>query len=150
MAIRKRTGNSAVLAFLLLAASAGILGCGSKTASVAGKVSYRNKLVTSGEVMFITQDGRAGAHAPVQPDGTYRADNVPPGKLKVGLQNPVPMYYQQVQNGGKRIANNPEMQEAAKRATLYVPTPPTYADPDQSGLTTEVKPGKNEYNIEMK
>jgi hypothetical protein len=147
----KGTRKPAALAILLLAASAGIVGCGTNGATVTGKVTYRDRLVTSGEVMFITQDGKASAHTPVQPDGTYKAENVPLGRLKVSLQNPLPLHYQQVQKKPKGTAEeNSELQEAAKKAALYVPTPPKYADPDQSGLTAEVKSGKNEYNLELK
>jgi hypothetical protein len=151
MAIVTWTRSRARLAALLvLAASAGVLGCGTKTGTVSGKVSYGNKTVTSGEVLFLTQDGKSGAHAAVQPDGTYQAINVPLGTLKVGLQNPPPLYYQQIKNRPRGVADDPEMQEAAKRAAHYVPTPPKYQDPNQSGLTTNVKPGENTYNLELR
>jgi hypothetical protein len=149
--IVKRTRSRARLTILLvLAASACALGCGTKTATVSGRVSYHNKRVTSGEVLFLTQDGKSGAHAAVQPDGTYQATNVPLGTLKVGLNNPPPLYYQQLKNRPKGMADDPEMQEAARRAARYVPTPPKYQDPNQSGLTTDVKPGENSYDLELR
>jgi hypothetical protein len=60
------------------------------------------------------------------------------------------MYYQQVQNMPKGAAENAEMREAAKRAALYVPTPPKYEDASQSGLTTNVTPGENTYNLDLR
>ena len=150
MAVVARDRSRARLAALLvLAAGAGASGCGATAATVSGKVSHRNKLVTSGEVVFLTQDGKSGAHAPVQPDGTYRAVNVPLGTLRVGLRNPPPLYYQQIKNRPKDLTDDPEMQEAAKRAANFVPTPPKYEDPNQSGLTTDVKPGENIYNLDL-
>jgi hypothetical protein len=146
MVIVKRTRSLARLALLLvLASSAGVLGCGKKTGTVSGKVTYHNKSVTSGEVFFLSQDGKTGAHAPVQPDGTYKVINVPLGTMKVGLQNP-PLT---VPDHDKSMADSPEIKEAVKRVALYVPTPPKYADIDQSGLTTEVKPGENTYNVDL-
>jgi hypothetical protein len=148
--VRRARGLARLTALLLLASSAGALGCGRKAGTVSGKVIYQNESVTSGEVVFLSQDGKAGARAPVQPDGSYKATNVPVGTVKVGLHNPVPMYYQQVQNWPKGVPESAEMQEAAKRAARYKPTPPKYQDLNQSGLTTEVKPGENTYDLELK
>ncbi|HTU18415.1 MAG TPA: hypothetical protein VMG10_10180, partial [Gemmataceae bacterium] len=40
----------------------------------------------------------------------------------------------------------PDFEERAKR---YVPIPSQYADPDKSGLTYTVKPGKQPYDIKL-
>ena len=42
-----------------------------------------------------------------------------------------------------------EAAEQAKTAARYVPTPEAYSNPDQSGVTLDIKAGKNE-NIEIK
>jgi hypothetical protein len=147
MVIVRRTQSLGRLAALfVLAASVGVLGCGKKVGTVSGTVTYLNKPVTSGEVVFLSEDAKTGAHAHVQPDGSYKATDVPIGTMKVGLVNP-PL---RVPEHDPKVADSPEIKEAVKRAALYVPTPPGYRDPNQSGLTTEVKPGDNTYNLELK
>jgi hypothetical protein len=135
---------------LALAIGAGVSGCGKRSATVSGQVTYKGKPVTSGTVVFFGADGQPSPPATVQEDGTYKATTVPTGPVKVVVDNPPPLQYGLKQKAPKEMANDPEIQQAAQQAKNYVPTPPKYGDVKQSGLTTELSGGSNNYNIELK
>jgi hypothetical protein len=134
-------------ALLVLAAAAG--GCGRSTATLSGTVAYRGRPVTSGEVVFLAADGRASAHAPIGPDGHYTVEGVPVGEARVAVDNPPPSWYAVGQRLPAALANDPEVREARAQAARYVPTPPRYRDPNQSGLTHTVEKGSHSYDIAL-
>ena len=134
-------------ALLVLAAAAG--GCGRSTATLSGTVTYRGRPVTSGEVVFLAEVGTATAHAPIGPDGHYTVKGVPRGTVKVAVDNPPPSWYATGQRLPAVLANDPEVREARARAAHYVPTPPRYRDPNQSGLTHTVEKGSQAYDIAL-
>jgi hypothetical protein len=142
----KATRNAIRLAALLVAAaSVGVLGCGKKTATITGKVTYNNKPVTSGEVVFLAQDGHARAHGPIRPDGSFTVTNAPAGPVQVTVDNPPPATVHVT----SKNSNDPEVRDARQQAAHYVATPPKYGDPKQSGLRFDARPGSNEYNIAL-
>jgi hypothetical protein len=142
----KRTRSAFRLAALLVAAaSVGVLGCGKKTATITGTVTYNNKPVTSGEVIFLSQDGHASAHAPIHADGSFTVTNAPVGPVQVAVDNPPPTKVQVTSKNG----NDPEVREARQQAAHYVATPLKYRDPKQSGLHFDARPGSNEYDITL-
>jgi hypothetical protein len=134
-------------ALLVLAAAAG--GCGRSTATLSGTVTYRGRPVTSGEVVFLAADGRAAAHAPIDPDGRYTVQGVPPGEARVAVDNAPPSWYATFSRLPATLANDPEVREARAQAARYVPTPPRYRDPNQSGLTHTVEKGSQTYDIAL-
>ncbi|HEY7308262.1 MAG TPA: hypothetical protein VH643_02765 [Gemmataceae bacterium] len=116
-------------------------GCGmggDRPATVSGRVTYNGKTVTSGTVVLVGADGKASDPGAVQPDGTYSIARSPAGTVKVVFDNPPPPPID------KRLpASDPEFKEATDAAARYVPTPPQYQVPEKSGLTLELKAGKN-------
>jgi hypothetical protein len=135
------------LGALLLAAAAG--GCGKSTATLSGTVTYRGRPVTSGEVVFLAQDGTVSAHAPIGPDGHYSVTGLWAGPARVAVDNPPPSWYATGQRLPAALANDPEVREARAQAAHYVPTPPRYRDPNQSGLTCTVEKGRHTYDIAL-
>ncbi len=135
-------------ALLVLAAAAG--GCGKSTATLSGTVTYRGRPVTSGEVVFLAEGGAASVHAPIGPDGRYTVKGVPRGTANVAVDNPPPSWYA---TPGWRLpaalANDPEVRDARALAAHYVPTPPRYRDPNQSGLTCTVGRGSQSHDIAL-
>lgn len=125
-----------VLAGTLLAGGCG--GGGDRPASVSGRVTYNGKSVTSGTVVLLSTDGKASDPAAVQPDGTFSIAKAPAGTVKVVFDNPPPPRVDR-----RLPANDPEAQAASAGAGRYVLTPPHYKDPTKSGLTLELKSGKN-------
>lgn len=145
--IAKMLRRAAGLAVLFLVVVYGLPGCSQRSATVSGTVNYQNRKVTSGSVVFVGADGVPSLPAPIREDGTYTATKVPTGTVKVAVVNPSPTTST---SGAPLPANDPEAQEAAREFARYVPTPPRYRDAHSSGLTTELKPGSNDYNIELK
>ncbi len=136
--------GSVALAALFCAAGCG---GGPRPASVSGHVTYNGKSVTSGTVTFISADGHSSDPGAVQPDGSYSIAHAPTGAMKVIFDNPAPPRKVAARGQGP---NNPEADEEAKTAALYVATPPKYKDPAQSGLTCDLKSGKNTYDLDLK
>jgi len=139
-------GFRCALPLLLLAVAAG--GCGRKTATVRGKVTYQGKALTMGNVIIVSEDGKATARGTIQPDGKYEVTKAPTGKVKVGVSNPPPAGAP----GGQPLSgspNDPETKQAAALAAAYVPSPDTYTNPEKSGLTFEVPSGGKTIDIDL-
>jgi hypothetical protein len=139
--------RTARLAALVLLAGAAV-GCG-KSTTVSGKVTHKGKLVTSGDVLFLSEDGRE-TRGPIGADGTYTARGVPVGPAMVGVDNPPPA----APSGSglppsKDTSNDPEVKEMKERAARYVATPKQYRDPKQSGLTYTVQSGSQTHDIDL-
>lgn len=111
-----------------------IVGCGQRAASglapVSGKVSYQGRPLHTGTVVF-TPDSVRGttgelARGEIQPDGTYR--------LKSGEQmGTVP---------GTHRVTVIAIEQGPAGATPQSLLPSKYRDPELSGLSCEVVPGR--------
>ncbi len=134
---------------LFLVASASVLGCGSPTAIVTGKVTYKGKPVTSGVVVFIDDVGRATLPANVQSDGTFDINRASPGRVKVSFDNLAPPPLPKAEPGSP-LAEDAEFKQMAAAVENYTATPPKYKDPTKSGIVFDLKPGRNECNIDLK
>jgi hypothetical protein len=137
-----------LITMLVLTPGLVAIGCagGDKPASVSGKVTYNGKPVTSGTVVLIGE-GKNSDPGAVQADGTYAIARAPLGRVKVAFDNPPPVQSRPASPAQK---NDPEFQEQAQEAARYVKTPEKYKDPDQSGLSFELRRGKNTCDIDLK
>lgn len=128
---RRGLGATLLLAALLTAA-----GCqNGTTGSVSGKVTHKGTPVTTGTLNFFAPDKGVGADAKLGSGGEFTfATPLPAGKYKVYIQPPLP---EQLPPGSK-----PKKQEK-----LNVPL--KYQDASKSDLYREVKPGKNEFPIDL-
>lgn len=138
---RRQTRTSSVwlAAFVMAALLAGGCGGGDQPASVSGRVLYNNKPVTSGTVTLLGENGKASDPGMVKADGTYFIAKAPAGKVKVSFSNPPPTPI-----GNPTNPTDPEVKERADGAARYVATPQKFGDANQSGLTLDLKAGKNE------
>jgi hypothetical protein len=83
--------------FLAAAALLFLTGCGAKTSTVSGKVTYQGQPVTGGSITLLPTGGSTGkpAAANVQPDGTFTmssgtdAGGATPGQNRVTYSAPV-------------------------------------------------------------
>jgi hypothetical protein len=121
---------------LLALMSFGLCGCGSKKGSVSGKVTYQGKLLSTGMVIFVDKDGFVSPPAGIEVDGTYSANNVPVGPVTVCVEV-LPIL-------GGDTGGDPKQPRPR-----YVPIPEKYKDAKQSDLKFDVKPGANDYDIEL-
>lgn len=126
--------------FLLL--GAGLLaGCGGAKATVGGSVTLDGKLLENAVVVFHADAGGATAYGTTDSGGTYvlqtgAKEDVVPGEYTVTVTatEEVPAATQ----GPGRPPKPPK--------TI---TPQRYSDKNTSGLHFTVKPGSNQYNIEL-
>jgi hypothetical protein len=131
------------LAFLLLA------GCGPPSGTVSGKVTMGGQTIPGGSVSFVPPNGKGTQSSDIAEDGTYTVRNLPLGKaaIIVETKSAAPAGAP----GGVRMnmpagAQNAPGADAGKH---YVPIPEAYSSADTSGLSFEVKAGKQEYNIDL-
>jgi len=135
-----------------------LLGCGEDDGigqrySVSGKVTYKGEPLKAGNVAFLP-DGEGGsgrAASGVIKAGYYTmttststtGDGVLPGKYKVSINaNYTDMSEAVKQNGGMYQGNR----FAGPRIKVI---PEKYTNPATSGLTFEVKPTSNTYDIDL-
>jgi len=129
----------------------GLAGCGGalegqkETAAVTGSVAYKGQPLKVGQVTFIPADqgkGNRAAYGTVDGSGRYRlttyneGDGAIPGKYQVVVRSEEEVTEDVATTKGKRLPKS------------LIPT--KFADPAKSGLTAEVKSGRNEINFDLK
>ncbi|HUR53461.1 MAG TPA: hypothetical protein VMZ71_04995 [Gemmataceae bacterium] len=116
-------------------------GCGGGTGNVSGVVKFKGQPLGGGQVQF-----KGGNNPPVgvdlKPDGTFRVAGVPTGTVKVAVSYVDPRVMEHYKNlsGASREGKAPPKGSVSQ----FDKIPPKYGDFTASGLTIEVKPGKNE------
>lgn len=141
----------ACLAFGLVVVS----GCGPGVGNLTGKVTYKGKTVASGSVILIAADG-IPKYSPIQPDGGFRFESVPAGEVKLGVNSPNPapdpdklaMSAPGAKRGG-REQQDPITATPTSDPKLWFPIPVELGDPNKSGISTKLKRGDNNFNIEL-
>jgi hypothetical protein len=124
-------------------------GCGAPSGTVSGKVTVGGKTVPGGTVSFIPPDGKNTQFADIAEDGSYSVKNLPLGKVSITVETKsvAPL----TAPGGVNMhmpagAPNAPNADAAKR---YVKIPDKYSQAESSGLSYEVKSGRQEHPIEL-
>ena len=119
-----------------------VAGCGGRTGDLAGKVTFKDKALHQGTVSVAAADGSI-LNAVIQDDGTYAVAGVPVGEAKVGVNSPDPRTVKTAQRKKDEKAPPPD-------TSRWFAIPEKYADARQSGLATDVKPGRNTFDIDLK
>lgn len=151
--VRQLVGGLA-MSFLLAA-----VGCGSRAASVSGKITYRNNPLHGGTVTFYGP-GETGwtKTSTIGDDGSYKLDQVPKGSARITVEtktakaNPIAKQKMpKMPKGGppEGLEHSPFGQMQKQSTDKFVMIPEKYKDPNQSGLTYEVTSGKQEHNIDL-
>lgn len=136
----KRFLASAVLASLLVVAGCG----GEPRGKLSGTVTFDNKPLSGGTVIFMTEDNSKTEHVPIQSDGKYSSDNIPLGKLRVAV---LPPAGGPVMPSGAKVTGAPADHPQAKlysqaNAGPSVNIPEAMRDPATSNITVEVTGGE--------
>lgn len=123
------------IAFLALLTAA--LGCGNTLSSVSGTLTLDGKPLAASDtvhvtIMFYPEGGGAPASARVDSSGRY--------ELATGAAEGIAE--------GRYVAIVSAIESAGGAAKSL--TPEKYADPKQSGLAIEVRPGNNTFDFELK
>ena len=119
-------------------ALAGLIGCGgsaSDKATISGKVTYNGKPVTGGTLTLYSSTG-APYPVSIKEDGTFNVSGAPIGQMGVGIDT-----------GPARVA--PPAGSTAPQGPPHVDIPAKYKDPKTSGLTWDVKAGKNTKDFDL-
>lgn len=125
----------------LIAAIVSITGCGGKyDASVKGAITFDGKPLPRGTIKFLPAQSGPAAYGMVESDGSYsimtgRDNGLPPGDYTVTV----------VANEPSVPGSNPSLPPAPGKPI----TPPWYRDQAKSPLKYSVKPGRNEFNMDL-
>jgi hypothetical protein len=142
--IRAATG---LMIFFCVAAA----GCnrGGNTCTLSGTVSFQNTRLTQGRVAAFGEDG-VPVSCDIQPDGTYRIEKCPSGRVRLVVISPDPKPAAEMRarmaESGRAPKTNPA-QTAADPAKWF-PIPEKYNLPDTSELEVEVS-GDTVKDIQM-
>ncbi len=126
-------------------------GCGAKSGTISGKVTYKGNPVGGGTVTFLDSKQRA-ASSPIGADGSYSIEKVAPGPVKIGVMPPpapTKLPRGMTMDPSKMGASGAE-KSPGPAVGPPVKIPKEYNDPEKSGLTFTVQTGQQEHNIELK
>ena len=139
------------------------LGCGpdyKARGSVKGRVTTNKKPLTSGTVMFQSQNGMS-ASARIDTQGNYVMPDAPLGECTVtviveGLPRD-PSVHARLKGKGPKMpemkapegAGAPDLPSSPMVPKEIVPIDAKYSKPETSGLKFTVQKGEQEYNIEL-
>lgn len=137
-----------VLVFALSGALA--CGCGARTATVAGRVTFVGQPVSGGSVIVYCSDKQI-ARGIIGVDGTYSIPNVPYGACAVTVQapprGPLGLRLQQTPPPASDGPIPPTVESSAP-ARLAIPL--RYAVPEESGLSLVIDRGLVTYDLDLK
>jgi hypothetical protein len=117
---------------------AALAGCGSKLSTVSGKITYRDKPVTRGQISFIAADGQS-ASTTLDADGGYTVAQVPRGELTVIISS---FEAEGAEKLGIKI-----LPKAPKLRSLV---PERYNEAETSPLKVMVKSSHHRYDFDLK
>lgn len=148
-AIPLRSGlGLGLIAFAVFILTA-IPGCGdgkkAVTDTVTGKVTLGADIV-SGTVVFLGSDKKE-ISVPIGLDGMYTVPNPPKGQVKIAVKQHVGIPNTALPTTGPAPSGVSILKSEGPKT---VSPPAQYADPEKSGLSYEVKGGKETHNIELK
>jgi hypothetical protein len=125
-------------------------GCGSRTATVSGRVTFRGKPVNNGSVIVYCSDKQI-VRGNLGTDGTYTIPNVPYGSSTVTVQSHsrVPAGLRMAQNLPPS-SGGPVQPIVEHGDTLPVALPQKYSVPEESGLRVVVEDGPVTFDIDLK
>jgi hypothetical protein len=132
-------------AMLLLGAT----GCGNRT-TVRGKVTFQGRPVTYGSVIVLSGDHTARSGV-IEADGSYTVEGVHPGAVKIGVISHDPSRGRSTLRGHK--PDPPARKGAAPRKTRtggWFPLPRKFEDPETSGLSATLGPGRVAHDLDLK
>jgi hypothetical protein len=137
----------------------GWAGIGSDTAEVSGCVTFEGKPVGFGTITMIAEKGSGLGTASIK-DGTYAMPRAPVGPVRISITGSKIPFEQRprAETKGEYMKRRGELADKAAARGEPVPDDPPdpndlpgkYSNDQVSGLTFEVRPGKNTYSPDLK
>jgi hypothetical protein len=136
-------------------------GCASKS-TITGKVTYQDKPLTGGVVLFVSESGKGTGRSEIGTDGSYTIENMPTGQAKIAVDTTSAQGTQPPgANAPKGMMPPPgtDVPSASAKSGVYgsgnsargaAVIPDQYKNADTSGLTYTVKGGSQTHNIDLK
>ncbi len=125
-----------------------MVGCGSGTSTLSGKVTYQGRPVLSGYVTVVNEDGTASSGV-IQPDGTYTVEGVKRGHVRIAIVSPDPARAHSVLNKGDHKDAKAGHGHTKPGTNGWYPLPANLGDPEKSGLTLDATASRVRHDIEM-
>ena len=133
-----------------LVAIVGPIGCGPKSITVSGRVTFNGKPLTGGSVILYCQDEQI-VRGIIGPDGTYVIPNVPRGVCRVTVKThtPIPPGFSLKQHlpPVEEGPTPPIVMRSKLQADIAIPE--RYGIPEESGLTIRVDKAQTIYDIAL-
>lgn len=123
------------------------LGCGGGTGTVSGTVTHNGQPLPYGSVQFVSPGGAFVSE--IGPDGSYTINAVPTGVSKISITCQDPKYVEYMK-ALSASARDPKLPKPKGSPEDFNKIPNQYTDPNTSGLTYEVKSGKQTHDIVLK
>jgi hypothetical protein len=132
-----------ILTILWLFLALALIGCDPSVAEVSGTVTFKDRKLTSGSVIFVGQDGESSSSA-IAEDGSYRIESVPIGPVRIAVASHPRVPPGLMKPPGQAAA----LREDPKDGTVKIPK--RYEDHETSGLDYTVQKGSHTFNIDLK
>jgi hypothetical protein len=130
-----------------------VAGCSEPRAALSGKVTYKDKALHAGTVIFLSEDGTKQDRAEIQPDGAYSSSTVPVGNLKVGVLPAPKGAKSMMPKGAKRpkiAEDDPLAKVYGNSGADYVDIPEPLRNPETSNITVKVDANTKTFDITLK
>jgi len=112
-------------------------------------VTFQGKPVVYGTVIAVCSDGIT-RNANIEPDGSYRLDNLPAGEVKLAVLSPEPYETSSGPRRGERSGPPKPAPNAALDRSKWFKIPEEYGDPRLSGLATRVTAGDSTFDLSLR
>jgi hypothetical protein len=136
---------------LILILGAALAGCQGK-GTITGQVNFDGKPLPSGRVTFLSEEGNHETKSSAITNGKYLIENFPPGLARISVETFDPGSVESVPlpEGVPSMPAEQIKGKAAGKPGEFIPIPKAYSQPDKSGLTYTVEPGKQDHDIALK
>jgi hypothetical protein len=136
-------GSLGLVTNFLLFLTLPLMGCGPDVTEVSGKVTFKDRPLSSGSVIFVRQDGESSSSA-IAPDGSYLIENAPIGPVKIAVASHPLVPPGLMKSPGQAVDRRGD----PKDGTVKIPK--KYEDHETSGLAYTVERGSHTFNIDLK
>lgn len=126
-----------------------VAGCGQQLGSVSGKVTFRDRVVVYGTVFALCSDGITRP-TNIEPDGSYRFENLPTGQIQFAVISPEPAEVDlSARRAGRGGGPMPGSAPAIDKSKWFA-IPEEFGDPRRSNVSFTLNAVGMVYNIQLR